>query len=213
MLPVTTALAFEEPARTQAIELLMEERVRSAVSAVVPRGDERTEVVCFIGRDRRGKKRVLRVPVGEPLPVALGEAVLLLNKYGRGRPITLRSSEGVGLRPRDQTYLIEVEVAGNDTVELTLKRDGTLEIPEGSYLDVEQDDDGYDDDVDLAAGDEDDGAAAAAFAAEMVVAMEAAADEAMQAALDAGDPDEPDVVESDPEPAPAAPAPKRNARR
>lgn len=176
MLPVTTALAYDEPAHTQAIEWLIEERVRAAVKVVAPRGEKRNEFAFAIGKDRRGRKRIRNLRVGEPFITTVQEAHQLLHKYGRGAPITLIDGDGNGLPPKQQTYLLEVELEDNAELVMELNRDGSFAVPERSYSEVDGYDyeaDPYDDDeVDLDAGD-DDGAgerAAAAFAA----ALEAA---------------------------------------
>lgn len=171
MLPVTTALAYEEPARTQAIEWLIEERVPTAIKAVVPKNDKRTVIPFAIGRDRRGKKRTQNISTSDPTRMMAVEAVQLLNKYGKDRPITIVDGDGRGLRPSQQTYLIEVALEDNAELVMNVKRDGTFDAPEKDY--TQDGDAGYDEeDVDLSddGRDDDSDRLAAAFAAALAAA-------------------------------------------
>jgi hypothetical protein len=125
-LVATETLALKEPAHTQAMELLVEERVTVALAAHFPRGDKRKELKVHMGEDRIGRARTKSVPKTGTLVVGIDEGHHILEKYGEHSSFMATDPEGNGLKPEQRFWVYEVPLEQNADITLRTAFDGQL---------------------------------------------------------------------------------------
>lgn len=161
-LPATRVLQIKEPARTQAMDLLVEDRVTVALQAHVPKGSNQTELVVSVGKNRAGARKLVKVPVAGSISVPIDQGAYLLGKYGKDSPQRAVTPEGAGLAPAKRSYLVELPLDQNDDISIEVAGDGQLAtmggqpvirpyVPEPDEDDIEIDGEDDDDAEPLAA--------------------------------------------------------------